>query len=411
MTKMVDMDILISKFGPKKEAASGSDTVPLQHWKYIDRYNGHNQMRLMAGLNFCTDERPWDYSGYAVYSKNGSAESERTYDDSRDLVDDVLRDPPAVFHTHTRGKRLIEIAKALKKKDTTVVHTMHGMDSLEDRNDRRLFEIADAITSPSCYACRGIAAIDGGRHAYKIFQIPNSTDFTDYKWDKYVQNTAHELRQKYLRNGSRIILTTGRLDPDKGVYELGEAVADLISDGQDLVFMHAGMVIDGSNEECLTNIFRERGFENRLVLLGKIEHESEPKKLAAVYWASDIFVLPSDGTYENFPMSALEALAMEKPTIVSNIGGPREIYVNPGLAIGVPPRNTEMIKKALSYVLGNYDSEKQRAMEASRQIEANYHSRIVTGMLVELYEALMRGDNPGDDIVIPKLPISGPKIM
>lgn len=402
------MDILIAKFGPGMEAASGSDTVPLQHWKYMQAHNGRDRMRLLAGLNFYTDKEPWD-SGYNVVSRNGGDETATRYDNFDALYESVISNPPDVLHTHTRGKNLVELARELKKRGTKIVHTVHGMDSLGDRYDLQLFGLADAITSPTQYACRGISGIRGGRYAHKTLAIPNSTDFTDYKWDETVQQYADELRKAHAQSG-RIVLTTGRLQEDKGVFELGQAVIELVKEGRDLVYMHAGMVFDPKDQERLERMFREHDVDDRLVLLGKVEPVQEQRTLASIYWASDVFVLPSDGLYENFPMSALEALAMEKPAIVSNLGGPMEAYVNSKLAIGVPPRNVGKIREALRYVINNYDYEKERARFASRLIDAQYHSRVISYVLHELYRKLVTGATNGntDDVIIPENPRNDP---
>lgn len=383
------MKVLIAKFGPGTEAASGSDTVPLQHWRYLPEFIGHDEIGLLAGMNFYTDLKPWD-GGYSFISRNGRIDDPATYQNPDELLNLLIDKSPGIFHTHTRGKNIVRLAEELKKRGTKIVHTMHGMDSLHDEYDHRLFDLADVITSPSPYACRQIKELDGGRYKGKVIPLPNATDFSDYKWDPHVNKRADELRKRYLSDGERMILITGRLQEDKGIYELGEAVAQLIEEGEKLVLMHAGMVFDQRDEERLRDIFRSRGIEDKLVLYGKVEASSNPRELAAVYWASDIFAMPSDGTYENFPMSVLEALALEKPSIVSNIGGPFEVYVKPGFAIGVPPRDVEANKTALRYVIGNYGHEKERARTASRIIENLYHSRVVTGYLNGIYNLATR---------------------
>ncbi len=381
------MDIAIVKFGPGLEVASGSDTVPLQHFGYLKRVNRGGALEMVGALNQYTADKPWDWSGYTMV--NGSGQTLR-FDSVGGLIDKLSRNPPAIVHTHTRGRGVTRLASALMDKGTKLIHTLHGMDELFDPSAHELFDRASVITSPSPYAVDKIRNLGGGAYKDKVFVLPNSTDFIRYKCDSFVSKKAHEIRGGFLVDYGKIILITGRLQEDKGIYELGEAVAQLVEQGNNLTMMHAGMVFNKSDEDRLKEIFDRRGLGRRLVLYGKVDPVKNPKELAALYWASDIFVLPSDCTYENFPMSALEALALEKPTAVSDFGGPKTVFVDTGFAIGVTPRSVDSIKNAIEFILSNYEKEKEKACLVSGIIEASYDTQVVVNKLYGIYRGLIR---------------------
>lgn len=59
-------------------------------------------------------------------------------------------------------------------------------------------------------------------------------------------------------------------------------------------------------------------------------------ELAAQYIAADLIAQPTWG--ECFNQVVSEGLAVGTPSVVSNISGPKEVYVNNGIAIGHQPQ-------------------------------------------------------------------------
>ncbi len=396
------MDIVIAKFGAGTGLVSGADAVPLQHWAFLPQYNGHGKITLVTGLNLYTDKGP-DCSYYPVISKNGRGEELEKYDNPDALLRAIGSQSCSIIHTHTRGKKLVGLVKEAKKRGAKHIHTMHGMDSLHDSNDRELFETADLITSPSQYSTGRIEELDGGKYAKKTLAFPNSTNFPDYKSDTEVAWRAGKLRERIAPNGEKIILASGRLQEDKGVFELGEAVAYMAKGGQNVKLVHAGMVFRQEDEQRLRDAFRYNGVEDRLVLLGAVNPSQDPKGLPAIYKAADVFVLPSDTTNETFGITPLEALSLGVPVIVSSVGGTKEVYVDTGLAIGVTPRHADAIGTAIEYVLSHYDAELERAKIGSEVAEKFYHSSSITWLLHRVYEKLIAKPT------IPDVPRNGAK--
>ena len=379
------MNILVEKFGPGYEVSSGADTVPIQWVEGLKEKDSIDRIYLLGGLNLWTDEKPWSWAGYTLYGISKDSEERHTYWSPNDIFEAIKNEDIDVIHAHTRGKTLNNLNVALKsRKKIPLIYTVHGVDSLSNPLDRELFEIADVITAPSPYVADLIKKLGYGD---KVMWVPNSTDFYKYKHDEEVKKKSEEIRKKYAQNNEKLILITGRLQEDKGVYELAEAICELVNEGYNVKMIHAGIIFSEGEKDRLTNIFRSYGLESRLVLLGKIP-EDDPKSLAAVYKAADVFILPSDGTYENCPMSALEALAMETPTIVSMVGGPKSVFVDYGLALGVKPRDKHSIKDAIRYYLDNEEKEIKRAKTASKVVEMFFSTEFVTDILVKLYTKL-----------------------
>ena len=69
------------------------------------------------------------------------------------------------------------------------------------------------------------------------------------------------------------------------------------------------------------------------------------------YAAMDIMVLPS--LYEGLPLCVIEAMAMEKPVIATEVDGTPEIVQHNMNGILVPPKNAAALSEALEYALEN----------------------------------------------------------
>ncbi len=391
------MRILKQKFAEGFNIASGCDTVPLQLVEGLRYKEEIERIRLIGGLNLYTDEGPWDWCGYTGSDITKDKAVNKTFGNLEDLNNYLNSGKYDIIHSHTRGKKLNEINKEFHRRAIPIVYTMHGMDSLSNPLDEEMFDEVDLITAPSKYAADKITE-KNKKYAKKTLAVPNSTNFTNYTYDPKVNELSEEIRKKYAPNGEELILITGRLQEDKGVYELGEAVLNLIEKGDNLKLMHTGIIFNEEDKIQLENIFEEKGYRDRLILNGKIP-EGDEKSLAAIYKSADVFVLPSDGTYETFGLSALEALAMETPLITSAKGGTYQIYIEPGFGIGVQPRNVGSIEKGISHVINNYEQEKERAKIARKIIDKIYNTDFVSDLWVKIYEKL-REDLP----IVPNIP-------
>jgi len=100
------------------------------------------------------------------------------------------------------------------------------------------------------------------------------------------------------------VLYAGRLDPEKRVHVLFDAVA--------MMDNPPSLIIAGSGVE--NHALKERSRENGAHFLGSVSHEEMPRVIAA----ADALVLPS--AYEGMPTIALEALACGVPVVTTRVG-------------------------------------------------------------------------------------------
>lgn len=364
------MHILVEKFSVGIN--SGSDSVPLELTTYMRRKG--QKVTLLEGLNFWTDNP--NGHDYRVSDSN----YELTRKSTGEILGYVLNEKHDVIHSHTRSRKLIELNKKKKESGVPLIHTVHGRDELTHGIALEQMKNADLITTPSRYV---MGEVRERFPEKRTIAIPNSTHFTDYKNDLWVSEMSENFKRKLKSNeNERIVLCVGRLQEDKGVYETGEAVVELAEEGHNVKMVHSGPCFDPKEREMLE--YRFRNYPDRLQILGFQPTELLP----SLYKAVDMLALPSDMRYENMPIVALEALAMETPLIVSNIGGPKEAFVDPGLAVGVMPRDRKSIKEGIKYTLDNLSHEKKRAGIASQIIERYYHTDVISNIWLKVYSEI-----------------------
>ncbi len=140
----------------------------------------------------------------------------------------------------------------------------------------------------------------------KLGIIPNGTDRILYK--KLRKNSfkkENKIKEKY------VVLFFGRLNPTKGPEMLAEAGMNIFKKRKDIAFVWVG-----PDEGSAYNV-REliKDYPN-MYYLGPIRGKN---KIAEMYQASDIYVLPS--YREGLPLTLFEAMASGLPIIASPVNG------------------------------------------------------------------------------------------
>lgn len=144
-------------------------------------------------------------------------------------------------------------------------------------------------------------------------------------------------RQLNVSFSDKVIAYVGRLAPVKGVVYLLEAAEHLCKDMKDLKFVIVGEGPLGS---------RLRKFESPQIIFTGWRND-----VNNVLNAADIFVLPS--LSEGLPVSILEACALGKPVIATNVGAIPDLVANEKTGLLVASKNSMEIEKAIRYLLEN----------------------------------------------------------
>lgn len=141
---------------------------------------------------------------------------------------------------------------------------------------------------------------------------------------------------------SQIVLSAGRLSPEKGFDLLVEAAASVLEKQPTAGFIHFG---DGMERTKIEAAIRERNLGQRFVLAGFTE------KLDRLLPTADLVVLPSHT--EGMPNVLLEAGAAGVAAVATRVGGTPEVVVDGETGLLVPPGRPSELATAITALLAD----------------------------------------------------------
>lgn len=170
----------------------------------------------------------------------------------------------------------------------------------------------------------------------------------------------------YMKNEAQLI--------NKGIPLLLQAFGNVVQKYDDCRLYVGG---GGDGEKMLRHLVEEMGLSEKIVLGGALTQ----KEVAEQLGRCDCFVLPS--RYETFGVAYVEAMAMGKPVIAAQSGGP-EYFIDESLGIIVPKDDLEKLTEAMFRMIEEYDGyDPQELKKAARE---KFSLQAVGKQLVELYQ-------------------------
>jgi colanic acid/amylovoran biosynthesis glycosyltransferase len=183
------------------------------------------------------------------------------------------------------------------------------------------------------------------------------------------------------------IYSCGRLNPIKGHKDLIEMVSLLRQRGFDVRLQIAGNDEQGGTgyRQELERIIQDKQMSNYVELLGAVSETQVRQGLEEAHF----FALAS--LNEGIPVAVMEAMAMEMPVIVTDVGGTSELVDSGVDAILVQPENPEEMADAIVKILENQELALCLSQESRKKIVAKFHHRVSAEVLAGCLEELARG--------------------
>lgn len=165
--------------------------------------------------------------------------------------------------------------------------------------------------------------------------IPSGVDYEHFDPERpEVEKKANLLRNE-LNIGQNIVIGyVGRLIPAKGLTYLMLAVKQIQRENPNVVLLVVG---DGPQKEDLEIMAKDLGIK---AIFTGWQPDTPP-----YYAIMDVFALPS--FFEGLPNVILEAMAMEKPIVATDVGGNPDLVKDGENGLLVPIRNYQQMAFAL----------------------------------------------------------------
>lgn len=198
--------------------------------------------------------------------------------------------------------------------------------------------------------------------------IPYTKDYADNSWYLKLFKLKLEfilppivtgkvdqiLKKKWIKEVGKVgysIGFAGRIAKQKGIPYLLKAIPYLkenFSSDFKIVFAGPYKRIIGENYfDEIENLINQ--YRDYLYFLGDIPEE----KMATFYSMSDVLVLPSDDRLESFGLVQVEAMFNGCPVVATDLPGARIPVKVTGMGLIIPPRNPEIIAKAIERIVRN----------------------------------------------------------
>jgi glycosyltransferase involved in cell wall biosynthesis len=175
-----------------------------------------------------------------------------------------------------------------------------------------------------------------------------------------------------------LIGTVGRMRPEKNHEVLLTSLRRLRAARVDCHLVIAG---DGPLCDQLKRRAAELEVADRVAFIGEVED------VRPVLTAMDVFVLPSTAV-ESFSNAALEAMAVGRPVILSDIGGAREMIDDGVEGYVVSP--TELAARIPALIAALY-ADRRKRLQMGQAARNRAQTRFSVGSMAAAYRALLGG--------------------
>jgi len=240
--------------------------------------------------------------------------------------------------------------------------------------DRLTAPLVDYFTPNSTDVWRYFRDVEGVPED-RLIRIYNGIDVSRFVFTEEMRQRGRQLLG--LSESDLCIGCVGTLKHQKGQAFLLQAFGSLTNQFPQtrLVFVGRG---DSIYVQRLGEEAQRMGLADRCLFIGEV------LDVRPVLAGIDVFALPS--LVEGFPTVALEAMAMTRPCLVTNISGSREAVVHGETGFVVPPGNPEAIADGLSVLLSSPALRVKMGAAAQRRVLEHFTVQKMVTSYETLYE-------------------------
>lgn len=141
----------------------------------------------------------------------------------------------------------------------------------------------------------------------------------------------------------------------------------------------------GHDPEHYKKIIDEKGLNDVIELTGRIPFS----EISNYHNLLDIFLNVSIDDSESFGVAAVEAMACEKPVIVTDVGGLMEVVNNGEFGIVVPKKDPQAIANAIEQLVADKSAAQQLGKKARQHVLKHYDWQQNLQQMIDAYKNLL----------------------
>ena len=282
-----------------------------------------------------------------------------------------------IVHTHMVKPGLLGRIAARLAGTPIVVHTVHGFHYWDDMShlENRLFIWIERLATRFCdlLLSQNHEDIEFAVREHicppdKIRFLGNGIDITRFRPDAVSAAAAAAKRHELgVAPDEKLVGMIGRMVRLKGYLDYLQAARLLCERGERIKFLAIGATQDSATALSPQELITQYELQGRLQFLGM--RQDIPELMAAM----DVLVLASYA--EGIPRVLVEAAAMGKPTVGTNVRGTREVIVDGETGYLAPPRNPAALADAISRLLADPARAREMGRAARQRAESHFDER------------------------------------
>jgi len=302
-----------------------------------------------------------------------------------------------IVHTHTVKPGLLGRIAAKLARTPIIIHTVHGFHNWDDmtRFEQWFFLQIERFAARFCDSLLsqnqediGVAVRDHICLPSQIRYLGNGIDVDHFHPDNVSTAQVRQMRQSLgVQPGEYLVGMIGRLVRLKGYYDYMAAAQQLHEAVEPIKFLTIGFSVpdkrDALSPEELIAQYN---------LTSTMQHLGPRQDVRELIAAMDVVVLASYA--EGIPRVLMEAAAMGKTTVGTDVRGTRETILDGETGILVPPRNPTALASGIKRVLENPTQTAAMGKAARKHAEAHFDERFFFWRTDQEYRRLIRQKLP-----------------
>ena len=292
-----------------------------------------------------------------------------------------------IVHTHSFDGNFYGSRAARQAGIKNIVNTVHTFEAdamidiyksriirrLIARQNRSLLRSASHLIA----VCKPIKEklAQEGFDTNKITVVRNGLDLESFPAS--VPDIEQTKREFGLSEDVPIVGTIGRIARVKNFDVFLRAAKIVLDQGVKAQFVIVG---DGPLRTQMEELASELRLQGDILFLG---WQNEIRKLIS---AMDLFVLCSKT--EGTSYTLLEAMALERPTVVTAVGGNVDLAADGETGILIPPGNAEAAAKAIIDLVSDAEKSKRFGAAGRKRIESEFNAGVMANRTLKIYEEL-----------------------
>jgi len=208
----------------------------------------------------------------------------------------------------------------------------------------------------------------------RLSVIPNGVDL-----ESFAQAPSADLSPWGIATGSPVVLTVARLEPQKGIGDLLQAVPAILELVPECQFLIVG---EGPDRARLEAQARALGIASSVHFAGL------RTDVPGLLKAATLFVLPSH--WEGMPNALLEAMASPLPVVATDVEGSREVVLHEHNGLRIRPGKPAEISAALLRLLQDHTLARRLAAEAQQTVSKRFTTQSMVASYDQLYGSLLK---------------------